>query len=140
MNYIFDNYGWYTGPSASVVPRSTPVAPTNQSLTTTDGQLRSNFTGYVWLDLPYVTPAPIPTPVPIVPQVVTMRQARLALDAAGLLSSVQAAINAGSNAAKITWEYSSEVQRNNGLIPTMAAALGMTETQIDNLFIAAAVL
>lgn len=81
-----------------------------------------------------------PLPYSGVPQVVTMRQARLALDAAGILPSVQAAINAGSNAAKITWEYSSDVERHNGLVPTMAATLGMTETQIDNLFIAAALL
>lgn len=83
---------------------------------------------------------PVLPPVAQVPQTVTMRQARLALSAAGLLASVQTAINAGSDAAKITWEYSSEVQRNNGLVPTMAASLGMTETQIDNLFIAAAAL
>ena len=74
---------------------------------------------------------------PTVPQVVTMRQARLALNSAGLLSAVQAVINAGSDEVKITWEYSSEVQRNNGLVPTMAASLGMTEEQIDNLFISA---
>ena len=81
-----------------------------------------------------------PAPVVQVPQVVTMRQARLALNDAGLLATVQAAINDGSAEAKITWEYSSEVQRNNGLVPTMAASLGMTETQIDDLFIAAAAL
>jgi hypothetical protein len=80
---------------------------------------------------------PVVVPVIIVPQAVTMRQARLALNAAGLLSAVQAAIDAGSPESKITWEYSSEVQRNNGLVPMMAALLGMTETQIDNLFIAA---
>jgi hypothetical protein len=84
--------------------------------------------------------APVVAPIAQIPQTVTMRQARLALNAAGLLSAVQSAINAGSEEAKITWEYSSEVQRNNGLVPTMAASLGMTETQIDNLFIAAAAL
>jgi hypothetical protein len=77
---------------------------------------------------------------PSVPQTVTMRQARLALNAAGLLSATQTAIDSGGEDAKITWEYSSEVHRNNGLIPTMAASLGMTETQIDNLFILAATL
>jgi hypothetical protein len=80
----------------------------------------------------------------VVPQQVTMRQARLALLGAGKLAAVNAAINAlpepQKSAALITWDYSSVVQRHNGLIPSMAAALGMTEAQIDALFKAAAAL
>lgn len=87
---------------------------------------------------------PAPAPPVAVPQFVTMRQARLALLDAGLLSSVDAAIAAMSepakSAAQIEWEYASEVQRGNGMVPAMAAALGMTESQIDDLFIAAATL
>jgi hypothetical protein len=93
--------------------------------------------GDTWDGANFIRPPASPAPIP---QTVTMRQARLALHAAGLLSAVQTAINAGSDDVKITWEYSSEVQRNNGLVPTMAASLGMTEAQIDNLFIAAAAL
>ena len=89
----------------------------------------------------YVPPPPAP---PYVPQAVTMRQARLALLGAGLLSTVQAAIAALTSpqkeAAEIEWEYAQEVQRNHGLVPAMAQALGMTESQIDDLFIAAAAL
>ena len=77
-----------------------------------------------------------------VPQSVTMRQARLALHAAGLLTSVNAAIAAipepDRTAASITWEFASSVDRGFGMVPQLAAALGMTETQIDDLFIAAA--
>jgi hypothetical protein len=80
----------------------------------------------------------------VVPQAVTMRQARLALLGAGKLSEVTAAINAlpepAKSAALITWEYSQEVQRHNGLVPQMATALGMTDEQIDALFVAAAAL
>lgn len=86
-------------------------------------------------------PPPIPTPVP---QSVTMRQARLALHAAGLLSGVDAAIASmqepAKTAATIEWEYASAVERNAGLVPAMAAALGMSEADIDNLFITAATL
>ncbi len=81
-------------------------------------------------------------PPPGVPQFVTMRQARLALHAAGLLTSVEAAIAAmpepDRTAAQITWDYASSVDRGFGMVPQLAAALGMTETQIDDLFIAAA--
>lgn len=77
-----------------------------------------------------------------VPPSVTMRQARLALLGAGKLAAVTAALNAlpepQKTAAMITWEYSGEVFRNNGLVPQMAASLGMTDAQIDALFIAAA--
>lgn len=70
-----------------------------------------------------------------------MRQARLALLGAGKLAAVEAAIEAlpepQKTAAKITWEYSQEVQRSNGLVPSMAAALGLTDAQIDALFVAA---
>lgn len=84
-----------------------------------------------------VIPASIPV---IVPQSVTNRQAKLALHAAGLLTSVTTAINAAGEAAKIEWEYAQTVDRDSGLVPQMAAALGMTEEQIDALFIAAGAL
>jgi len=80
-------------------------------------------------------------PPPGVPQSVTMRQARLALHAAGLLAGVDAAIAAmpepDRTAAQITWEFAATVDRQFGMVPALAAAMGMTETQIDDLFIAA---
>lgn len=89
-----------------------------------------------------IVPAPAP-PVPV-PESVTMRQARLALHAAGLLSGVDAAIASmqepAKTAAAIEWEYASAVERNAGLVPAMAAALGMSEADIDDLFITAATL
>jgi hypothetical protein len=82
------------------------------------------------------------TESPSVPQSVTMRQARLALLGAGKLAAVDAAINAMSepakSAARITWDHSQEVMRNNGLVPQLAAALGLTSAEVDGLFIAAA--
>lgn len=89
----------------------------------------------------YVAPPP---PVPVVPEAVTMRQARLALLGAGLLAQVDAAIaslpSPQKEAAAIEWEYAQEVQRHNGLVPAMAQALGMTEAQLDALFMQAATL
>lgn len=81
-------------------------------------------------------------PAAQVPASVSMRQARLALLAVGLLDDVEAAIAAMSepakSAAQITWEYSGEVQRTNGLVSQLAPALGLSEGGIDTLFIAAA--
>ena len=94
-----------------------------------------------WLVVDGVITAPPTPPVPV-PESVTMRQARLALHAAGLLSSVDTAIASmqepAKTAALIEWEYASAVDRNAGLVPAMAAALGMSEADIDDLFIAAA--
>jgi hypothetical protein len=67
-------------------------------------------------------------------KVVSMRQARLALLQAGLLSSVEEAVAAGDEAGKITWEYATEVRRDDPLVNNLSAALDLTEGQLDNLF------
>ena len=80
----------------------------------------------------------------LVPSSVTMRQARLALLGAGLLAGVDAAIDSlpspQKEAARIEWEYASEVQRNSGLVPMMGVALGIDDATLDALFIGAAAL
>ena len=90
-----------------------------------------------------VPPAPVEfKPVVPAPAAVTMRQARLALLGAGLLVSVDAAINGlpspQKEAARIEWEYSQEVQRHNGFVSVLAPMLGLTDAQIDALFVGAA--
>ena len=81
---------------------------------------------------------------PKVPEKVTMRQARLALLGAGLLPSVDAAIDSlpepTKSAARIEWEYSGEVWRDKALVQALAPALGLTDAQLDQLFITAATL
>lgn len=85
---------------------------------------------------------PAPPAPPTVPQSVTMRQARLALFGAGLLASVESAINAlpspVKEAARIEWDYSSDVERHRALVQNLGAALGLSDTQLDTLFITAA--
>lgn len=80
----------------------------------------------------------------VIPTVLTMRQARLALHAAGLLTQVAGAIDALAEPLKtqaaIEWEFSTEVQRNRPLVQTIAAALSLSETQLDDLFLAGSVL
>lgn len=89
----------------------------------------------------YVPPPPEPVAVP---QIVTMRQARLALLGAGKLAAVNDAINAlpspAKESAQIEWEFSNEVNRQNGLVSQLAPLLGMTDADLDALFIAAAAL
>lgn len=84
------------------------------------------------------------TIIPIVPEQVTMRQARLALLAAGLLANVDTSIDSlpspTKEAARIEWDYSSTVERHRGLVQSLGAAMGLTDAQLDALFIQAATL
>ena len=79
-----------------------------------------------------------------VPSSVTMRQARLALLSTGRLADVETAIAEMSepdkSAATIEWEYSQTVERNRPFVLTLGALLGLSETQLDDLFILAATL
>lgn len=94
-----------------------------------------------WLDDGTTYTAP-PVPPPIIPQVVTMRQARLALMGALKLSTVNAAIAAmpgvQGDAARIEWEFSGEVTRAQPLVLSMGQVLGLTDAQLDALFVTAA--
>lgn len=77
-----------------------------------------------------------------VPKEVTMRQARLALRAAGKLAAVAAAIDAMPSPTKedaqIEWEYSNTLRRDHPLVAALGPALNLTGEQLDGLFITAA--
>lgn len=77
-----------------------------------------------------------------VPETVSMGQARIALHRAGLLTQVDTAIASLPDQlrveAELAWQYSNEVERHNGLVSMLAPALGLSEEQLDQLFITAA--
>lgn len=92
--------------------------------------IKWKFDGTTWTE-----PDPIKPPVP---EVVTMRQARLALLQAGKLNDVDAAINALASPqkeeAQISWEYSTEVRRDSDLVKQLAPGLGLDDVALDALF------
>ena len=99
---------------------------------------RFNFTR---ADFPDAQPPALPEYVPVVvavPEVVTMRQARLALLGAGLLAQVNTAVanmpGDEGEAARIEWEYAQEVRRDSPLVAALSAAFGWTGAQLDDLF------
>ena len=112
--------------------------------------------GYYQVDAPEGEPLPgwttkltpcevLVTPTQVtVPEVVTMRQARLALLQAGLLAQVNTAVanmpGPAGDTARIEWEFSSTVERNRPLVQSLIGALGLTESQLDDLFRLAATL
>lgn len=76
----------------------------------------------------------------IVPDKVTPLQARKALLAVGLLDTIESAIEAISDPeqkrlTRMSWEFATAIYRNDPLISSMAATMGMTSQQIDQLFI-----
>lgn len=80
----------------------------------------------------------------VVPPVVSMAQARKALILGGItIASVDAAIAAIADdteraLAETDWQYATEVRRNSPLVQSLTPALGLSEQQVDDLFIAAA--
>lgn len=79
-----------------------------------------------------------------VPNLVSAKQARLALLQQNLLDYVEAAIASlqgkAGKAAQIEWEFSTNVRRDSQLVAGIGQALNLTQAQIDQLFIFAATL
>ena len=77
-----------------------------------------------------------PEPIIIIPQVISMRQARLQLLDVDLLDDVEAIVTLDRK-SQIEWEYASEVYKESPLIESIKGALNLTDVQIDNMFIEA---
>jgi hypothetical protein len=86
-------------------------------------------------------------PAPQIPQSVSNAQARAVLfsstnplsTSGTLLDAVNAAVNAAGGEALIAWEYAYEVHRQGAFINSIgkSTAIGLTDAQIDQLFITA---
>lgn len=87
-------------------------------------------------------PDPYIEPPPAIPAVVSMRQARRALLDAGHLPAINAIIESlpspQKEQAQIDWAFGQEVNRNYGLVVSLIPALGLTDAQVNQLFIKAA--
>lgn len=80
-------------------------------------------------------------PIKIVPDSVSMAQARLILLKIGKLSEVDSAINNmigdEGESARIEWEFQTRVSRKSNLVMEMANMLELTDEELDDLFIEA---
>lgn len=72
-----------------------------------------------------------------VPEQVFNYQARLALEDAGLLATINTAINNSTNDIKTRFDKADVWYRNSPHVLAVASQLGWTSDQLDNLFIAA---
>ena len=83
-----------------------------------------------------IAPYIAPEVVVVIPTQITMRQTRLYLLSINLLDTVEGIVSQ-NKAWQIEWEYASEVQRTNHLIPALQQSLGLSDSDIDNMFIEA---
>jgi hypothetical protein len=91
--------------------------------------------GDTWDGTEFVSNAPA-----AVPHSITPLQARKALNAAGLRAAVEAAIAAGDQTTKDSWQYATEILRTDPLIVSLSGTLGLSSEQVDALFIQASTL
>jgi hypothetical protein len=91
------------------------------------------------------TPEPYVAPVPGIPKIVTRRQAKQALILNGLIGGVQPAIDAITDPTQRAlmqseWDDSQEFFRDRPQLIMLARALGLTDAQLDALFVQASTL
>lgn len=108
----------------------------------------------VWLDVTPITPQPevgwrydgtefAPplevAPVVVVPSVVTAAQGGIALIQAGLMTAVQAVVDAADTPAEVKWAWqrAQDWQRDSPALAYLAQRAGISKKQMDDLFIAA---
>lgn len=71
----------------------------------------------------------------IVPDVITIKQAKLILNQLGLLEKTEKIISEQPKYVQIVWDYASEFHRNNPLLLDIADKLNLTSKQLDTMFI-----
>lgn len=85
-------------------------------------------------------PDPYVAQPPPIPQVVTRFQALATLSAAGHLPAIRTYIATldPDNITRLAWENAAEWERTSPTLAALATMLGLTDTEVDDLFVAAA--
>jgi hypothetical protein len=86
------------------------------------------------------TPEPYVPPPPPIPSTVTRFQALAVLAAGGYLDTVRTYINTldQNNVQRLAWENAADWERTSPTLNALATMLGLTDTEVDELFVAAA--
>jgi len=74
------------------------------------------------------------TPPPAPVTVISPRQIRQALTAAGLRAQVEAAVAAGNQDLKDWWEFATQFERMHPMVVAMGTGLGQTSQDMDDLW------
>jgi hypothetical protein len=75
---------------------------------------------------------------PPAPRSVMPFQASRALLQFGMLDTVEAAVAAANRETQLAWNKATTIERNSPFVASMSATLGLSDAQLDDLFILAA--
>lgn len=129
-NNVTDNGSEWVGDDI-IIPKS--VVPSAIMISAT---LPSDFTvsGYEYVNgvLQKIIP---PAPPIVVPATISPRQIRQQLTVMGLRTQVENSVAAGTQDLKDWWNYATTFDRAHPMVIAMATQLGVTSTQLDQLFI-----
>ena len=97
------------------------------------------WNGAVFDFIPIPIDPPVEPSVVTIPQVVSFFQGCAALQAGGYLEAVESYMSGPATAVeKLAWRTITEIRRASPLTSKLAAMLGLTDAQVDDLFILAA--
>lgn len=130
--YQYDSAGYYTGNNKERVGRE-PI-PENWTTLPPPTNPEYRFLGDGWKDVPPPPPKPVTT--------ITRRQGKQQLVIAGLDEQVELAIDGITNTTerkltRIWYQDAAEWERDNAQLLSLGDALGLSSSQIDDLFQAA---
>jgi hypothetical protein len=81
-----------------------------------------------------------PAEVAPVPDSISPKQIRLALNHMGLRAEVEAAVAAADPDTRDVWEFATEIRRDDPMLSAMSASLGYSSSLVDDVFRLAATL
>lgn len=81
------------------------------------------------------TPEPADPVIEPIPQVVSKAQGLIALEMAGILVSIEAYMQTASRLEQLAWNNIQQFERSSPLLNTLCTNFGLTQEDVDNLFI-----
>lgn len=134
--YGYDMQGYYTNTLVTNKYEGIPSGYTRVEIPLVSEGSFLKFNGSQWLEVSKKVL------FEAVPQSITVRQAREQLIRIGLLSKVQSEIDKITDISQREivqnyWEYSMDFKRDNDVLISLAYSLGLSDADIDNLFIEA---
>lgn len=86
-------------------------------------------------DMQEMENAPAPVPFEITARQVRMQLIVMGVDLQMIENALEQLPEPQQSLAKVNWEYAGTFERNNGMMTEMAAQLGFTDEQLDQIFI-----
>lgn len=133
--HSYDWFGWYAGDAYP--DRDSGIVPPLLSVDDASGVLRAYWTGREWEVRAFEPPPELEDPHPAVPMEVTIAQLLTAAHDAGVLEGLLEWVAAQPVVRQLQFERILTARRDSPLILDGVTALGLSDVQVDALFMAA---